>query len=42
MITLEQVEKLREKANISYDDAKAALEATNGILIPLRYLRMEK
>ena len=33
MITLEQVEKLREKANISYDDAKAALEATNGDLL---------
>jgi len=30
MITLEQVEKLRERANVSYDDAKAALEASNG------------
>lgn len=33
MITLEQVEKLREKANVSYDEAKAALEATNGDLL---------
>lgn len=30
MITLEQVEKLRERANVSYDEAKAALEASNG------------
>lgn len=30
MITLEQVEKLRERANISYDEAKLALEETNG------------
>lgn len=30
MITLEQVEKLRERANVSYDEAKTALEAANG------------
>lgn len=33
MVTLEQVEKLREKANISYDEAKAALEKTNGDIL---------
>ncbi|HOA42657.1 MAG TPA: DUF4342 domain-containing protein [Bacillota bacterium] len=33
MITLEQVEKLREKANVSYDEAKAALEAANGDML---------
>ncbi len=33
MITLEQVDRLREKANISYDEAKAALEATNGDML---------
>lgn len=30
MITLEQVEKLRDRANVSYDEAKAALEIANG------------
>lgn len=30
MTTLEQVEKLRAMADISYDEAKAALDATNG------------
>lgn len=29
MVTLEQVEKLREKTNISYDEAKATLEKTS-------------
>lgn len=33
MITLEQVERLREKASISFEDAKAALEATDGDLL---------
>lgn len=33
MVTLEQVEKLREKTNISYDEAKAALERTNGDIL---------
>ena len=33
MITLEQVDKLREKANVSYDEAKAALEASNGDML---------
>jgi len=33
MTTLEQVEKLREKTNVSYDDAKAALEAAGGDLL---------
>ena len=31
MVTIEQVDKLREKANISYDEAKKILEETNGI-----------
>lgn len=30
MITLEQVEKLRDRANITYDEAKIALEEANG------------
>ena len=33
MITLEQVEKLRQKADISYDEARAALEETNGDML---------
>lgn len=33
MTTLEQVEKLRAMANISYDEAKAALDAANGDLL---------
>lgn len=33
MVTLEQVEKLRERANVSYDEAKAALEETNGDIL---------
>jgi hypothetical protein len=33
MATLEQVEKLRERANVSYDEAKAALDATSGDLL---------
>lgn len=33
MVTLEQVEKLREHANISYEEAKAALEETNGDIL---------
>lgn len=33
MVTLEQVEELRERANISYDEAKAALEETNGDIL---------
>ena len=33
MVTLEQVEQLRQRANISYDEAKAALEETNGDLL---------
>jgi hypothetical protein len=28
MATLEQVEKLRERAHVSYDEARAALDAT--------------
>jgi len=32
-ITLEQVERLREKANVSYSQAKAALEHTGGDLL---------
>ena len=33
MVTLEQVEKLRERTNVTYDEAKAALESTNGDLL---------
>lgn len=33
MVTLEQVEKLREHANISYDEAKAALEKADGDIL---------
>ena len=33
MVTLDQVEKLRKRANISYDEAKAALEDTDGDLL---------
>ncbi|SCG82898.1 UBA/Ts-N domain-containing protein [Proteiniborus sp. DW1] len=33
MVTLEQVEKLREYANISYEEARAALEETNGDIL---------
>jgi hypothetical protein len=33
MITLEQVDKLREKANVSYDEARAALEAAGGDML---------
>lgn len=38
-ITLEQVELLREKANVSYDEAKEAMEAADGdVLDALIYL----
>lgn len=33
MATLEQVEKLREKANVSFEEAKAALDACGGDLL---------
>ena len=33
MATLEQVEKLRERANVSYNEAKEALDAANGDLL---------
>jgi len=33
MTTLEQVEKLRAMANVTYDEAKAALDASNGDLL---------
>ncbi len=33
MATLEQVEKLREKAHVSYDEARAALDAAGGDLL---------
>jgi len=33
MVTLEQVEKLRQYADISYEEAKAALEKTNGDIL---------
>lgn len=33
MVTLEQVERLREKADVSFEDAKNALEAAEGDLL---------
>lgn len=33
MVTLVQVERLCEHANISYDEARAALEETNGDIL---------
>lgn len=33
MATLEQVERLREKANVSFEEAKEALDATGGDLL---------
>ncbi|MDP4152750.1 MAG: ubiquitin [Bacillota bacterium] len=33
MATLEQVEKLREKANVTYDEAKEALDSANGDML---------
>jgi len=33
MITLEQVEKLKERANVSYEDARSALEYTDGDML---------
>ncbi len=33
MVTLEQVEKLREKANISYEEAKAVLDSVDGDIL---------
>lgn len=42
MATLEQVEKLREKAHVSFEEAKAALDAVNGDLLDaLIYLEKE-
>lgn len=42
MITMEQVEKLREKANVTYDEAKNALETANGdMLDALIYLERQ-
>ena len=32
-ITLEQVDKLRERANVSFEEAKIALEQNNGDLL---------
>ncbi|MDR2615905.1 MAG: ubiquitin, partial [Oscillospiraceae bacterium] len=33
MATLEQVEKLRERANVSFEEAKAALDEADGDLL---------
>ncbi|MDP4109658.1 MAG: DUF4342 domain-containing protein [Bacillota bacterium] len=42
MATLDQVEKLRERANVGYDEARSALDATNGdILEALIYLEKQ-
>lgn len=40
-VTLEQVEKLCERANISYDEAREMLEATNGDMLEA-VIRLEK
>ncbi len=42
MVTLEQVEQLRQRANISYDEAKAALEETNGGDLLQAIINLEK
>jgi len=42
MSTIEQVEKLKEKANVTYEEAKAALDAASGdILDALIYLEKQ-
>ncbi|NMB39243.1 MAG: DUF4342 domain-containing protein [Firmicutes bacterium] len=42
MTKLEQIEKLRERANVSYDEAKQALESADGdILEALIYLEKQ-
>lgn len=42
MATLEQVEKLREKANVSYEEAREALDAVGGDLLDaLIYLEQQ-
>ncbi|MCR2044094.1 DUF4342 domain-containing protein [Anaerosalibacter massiliensis] len=41
MITLEQVEELCERANISYDEAKTILEETNGDILEA-IIKLEK
>lgn len=42
MTKLEQIEQLRERANVTYDEAKAALEASDGDLLEaLIYLEKE-
>lgn len=41
MVTLEQVERLREYANISYEEAKKILEETNGDVLEA-IVRLEK
>ena len=42
MVTIEQVEKLREKANVTYGEAKNALEACGGdILDAMIYLEQQ-
>ncbi len=41
MVTLEQVEKLCERANVTYDEAKAMLEETNGDLLEA-VIKLEK
>lgn len=41
MTNLEKVEKLREKANVTYEDAKAALEATDWDMLDA-ILKLEK
>ncbi|MBN2794171.1 MAG: DUF4342 domain-containing protein [Clostridia bacterium] len=43
MITLEQVDQVRERANVSYQKAKEALEACNGdVLEAIVYLENDK
>ena len=42
-VTLEQIDELRKRANVSYNDAREALEASNGdVLEALVYLENHK
>ena len=42
MSTIEKVEKLKEKANVSYEEAKEALEATSGDILDALILLEKK
>ncbi len=40
MITIEQVEELRKRVHVSYEDAKAALEEANGDILEAIIIRL--